>query len=475
MLGERLVETGARADAGAEGGPPPTAVRTRRQVLRRCAGTAAAACVAAALAACGPLRRAEPLAVRVDGPPVDLLLWGPPPDNEPGTTLQNLLVDLRQQQPRLTVRLEPILAAGVDVTKAVAAIAAGTGPDIFYLGRWLTAQFAARKAIGSVEQSAKRATNRLPLSDYYPRLVAESRWRGELYGIPYVSDTRGLYFNRAHFREAGLPVDKPPPTWDEFDQAAARLARRGADGQPERLGYVPGWGNPPTYLAWFVYLWQLGGELLAPDNRKTAPDLPRFGAAALEKMVDQLRRAGGFSAAQALATGLPQGTDQFSAGRVSMIYATNGARRIYDRVPGLDYAIATFPLAPNGKRVNYAAGPNLALSASAKQPDAAWRVVEYLETPAQLLRFNAAANTIPPRRSVATSKEYLDLSPHNKFFVDEMPYGRWVPIVPGITDIFTLLEEMYQPAIQGKVSPRDAVQEMIPKIQRILNENAAYL
>jgi multiple sugar transport system substrate-binding protein len=406
-----------------------------------------------------------------------LKLWGPAPTAEPGTTLAKQLAEVTQARPRLTVQLEPISTTGTDVTKAIAVIAAGTGPDVFYLGRWLTAQFAAYKVIASVERYASRAGRDLALADFYPRLIAESRWRGDLYGLPFVAEARALYFNRAHLRDAGLSVDRPPATWAELEQAATRLTAPGPDGQPARLGYVPGWGNPPTYLAWFVYLWQLGGDLLTADNRKLAPDLTQKGVAALEAMAGHTQRVGGGAVVDAFvrAGQLPQGTDQFSAGRVSLQYHGATIMRTYAQVAGLDYDVAPLPLPPNGKRVTFAPGPSLALSTGSKAVDAAWQVIEFLETPEQLMRFNVANSSIPPRRGAATSKDFLATNPRLKFFVDELAFGRWVPIVAGIQDMFFALDETVSPAILGKTAPRDAIVNLMPKIQAILDQNAAYL
>jgi multiple sugar transport system substrate-binding protein len=387
------------------------------------------------------------------------------------------LAELGQARPRLTVELEAVQTAGTDVTKAVALLAAGTGPDVFYLGRWLTAQFAAYRTIAAIDKYATRAAKTLPLSDYYPRFVAESRWRGDLYGIPYVTTTRGLFYNQGHFQEAGLPPDRPPATWEQLDQAAARLLARGPDGQLTRVGYVAGAGNPGTYLGWMVYLWQLGGDVLTPDNKRVSPDLVRLGGQALETMAAQVQRNGGWPAIEALTTGapLPQGADIFSSGRCSMLFHQQQQVLPYDRVSGLTYGVAPFPLPPNGKRVNFAAGPNLALFGGTKQPDAAWEIVEYLSEDSRLTAFNVAGGSMPPRRSAAQSKEYLALHPTMTFFAAEQEVGRWVPIVPGIQDMFFALDETVTLAIKGQLAPRDAVEQASAKLTAILKQNEAYL
>ena len=102
-------------------------------------------------------------------------------------------------------------------------------------------------------------------------------------------------------------------------------------------------------------------------------------------------------------------------------------------------------------------------------------MIEFLETPVQLVRYNVANSSIPPRRSAATSKDFQATNPRISFFVDELAHGRWVPVVAGIQDMFLALDEVVTPAIYGRVSPREAVQNVLPRIQTILDQNAPYL
>jgi multiple sugar transport system substrate-binding protein len=477
----RAEHAGAGGAAGPGAGRPPGAASirlTRRQWVGQFSAAvprASWSAVAGALTACGR-QAASSSAPSTVGPPVDLKLWGPPPTVEPGTTLSQQLSELAQKRSNLHVTLEPVATTGTDVTKAIAVLASGTGPDVFYLGRWLTAQFAAYKTISATDKYAARSTT-VPLTDFYPRFIAESKWRGDLYGIPYVSSTRGLFLNQAHFQEAGLSIDKPPATWDELDQAAARLLARGADGQLTRVGYVPGAGNPGNSLTWLIYLWQLGGDLLTTDNKQPSPDLQRLGSQALGMMATQMQRAGGWAMVDALSKSTPMspGTNEFSAGRHSMFMAEQVAMGSFDKVSGLQYSVAALPLPSNGKRVNYASGPNLALFAGSKAPDSAWQVVEYLEDPVELIRFNVAGSTMPPRKSAATSTQYTSKNPRFPFFAAELQYSRWVPIVAGIQDILLALDETITPGIRGEIAPGDAVRNAVIKVDIILKQNAAYL
>ena len=91
-----------------------------------------------------------------------------------------------------------------------AAIKGGSGPDIIHL-----------RTYGSLETLAKPGYL-MPLEDKVPELSefgetvllgATSASDGEIYGVPFASQTLVIYYNKAIYAELGLEV---PETWDEF-------------------------------------------------------------------------------------------------------------------------------------------------------------------------------------------------------------------------------------------------------------------
>ncbi len=415
---------------------------------------------------------AVPAAQQSAGAAVPVLFWGISGPNEPGPTDDQLVTEFNQTHQGVRVTLEQVPPVGIIAgDKLVTAMASGTGPDALYLGRHLIPNFAWTKGIAALDSYANAQA--FQLDDFYPRFIDESKWRGKLYGIPYNPDARGLYWNKSLFQTAGLPADRPPNTWDDLQAATATLTKKSASGDLTQLGYVPGWLNPPTYLGWYVYLWQLGGEFLTPDHRTVAYN-SREGVQALQTMVDQMQQAGGYTAVQQLskAASVPTGLDMFSAGHLAMAYATNGAMSAYDKVKSLDYGIAPFPIPSGGPHVNYSGGFDLTLTAAAKHPAEAWQLIDYLVSPQPLLRFNLAGHTIPARKSVANSTGYLSANPRLKFFTDELPFTRWVPVIVGITEIFDVNNTMYTDAISGKSSAADAVAASVPRVQAILAKYA---
>ena len=53
--------------------------------------------------------------------------------------------------------------------------------------------------------------------------LSSNVYEDKTYGVPQVTDTLGLMYNKALFEKAGLDPETPPTTWDEVRDAAKAL------------------------------------------------------------------------------------------------------------------------------------------------------------------------------------------------------------------------------------------------------------
>jgi multiple sugar transport system substrate-binding protein len=72
-----------------------------------------------------------------------------------------------------------------------------------------------------------------------PASLAWMTYQGKLYGLPFLQDTWGFYWNTDAFKEAGLDPAQPPKTLDELWADAKKLTKRNADGSLARAGFIP--------------------------------------------------------------------------------------------------------------------------------------------------------------------------------------------------------------------------------------------
>jgi hypothetical protein len=110
-------------------------------------------------------------------------------------------------------------------------------------------------------------TAREQLEGFSPGALDALRVRGELHGVPLSAVPELLHYDPRLFDAAGVarPHRHPPGawTWDACLEAARRLTRDDADGNgaPDQYG-LTGLASVETWI------WQAGGEVLAPDGRR---------------------------------------------------------------------------------------------------------------------------------------------------------------------------------------------------------------
>ncbi|MBV7242412.1 extracellular solute-binding protein [Streptomyces sp. MW-W600-10] len=102
---------------------------------------------------------------------------------------------------------------------------------------------------------------------------------GKTYGVPNVSYSVGLVYNRKLFKDAGLDPDAPPKTWDEVRAAAKKIAGLGDD----YVGYGEYGGGNVGGWHFAQSIFSRGGEMVV--DGKAAFNSPE-GKAVLQTLHD---------------------------------------------------------------------------------------------------------------------------------------------------------------------------------------------
>jgi ABC-type glycerol-3-phosphate transport system substrate-binding protein len=292
-------------------------------------------------------------------------------------------------------------------------------------------------------------------------------YKGKVYGMPPQGNAGQLWFNKNHFREAGLDPERPPTTWEQAIQAVQRLTRRsGAD--IERAGWVPprGWGVP-----WMVMYWQLGGDLTDADERKAIYNNER----AMQVFEWQLRvhdMQGGEEAINALFAGANM-WDAFAQGKVSMLWGNNSARQArWSKVAGLEVGNSYWPTPPGGQRSNYFAGATLIIPKGAKNPDASFAYVEYKFLDDPQVRWALDFDMVPATKTASNSERYAKAGPEQKTVVEDLQLAKWVIAAPGGDQALKFQTGVANTFFHRKMSVREALDDAVRNTQLVLDEAA---
>lgn len=196
----------------------------------------------------------------IGGPPSDsggdpriIRFWS----NHPGTSKKvegELIARFQAAFPELRVRLIDAGRNYEEVSqKFNAALIGGELPDVVVLSDVWWFNFALHGAIEPLDEHFAAAG--VDPSDYADTLLADYRYDGSHYCLPYSRSTPLFYYNRAFWAQAGLP-DRGPTTWSEFDEWGPELQKIVGAGK-----LAHGWGDAKNYLGWTFEgpIWTFGG------------------------------------------------------------------------------------------------------------------------------------------------------------------------------------------------------------------------
>lgn len=259
------------------------------------------------------------------------------------------------------------------------AVASGEGPDVTQIGLSQLASFLEGGALEDISGSLADHPNLDPAN--FPDAVSAENLNpdGGVYSVPWVSDTRVLFYRSDILAEAG--IDDPPATWDELRADAATLAGRG-EGQ---FGYyIPQWDAPLP----ITYTWQTGTDVLADDG---SIDLETDGfRAAVDHYLafyedGSVPTAGDFDQAAGFVSGAAP----------MLVSGPYLAAAIRDQAPDLEGAWGVTTVPSDETATSLFAGSNLGVWKGTDNLDGALQLLDFLTEPANQVAWFQATGELP--------------------------------------------------------------------------------
>ena len=273
---------------------------------------------------------------------VEIDFWHHYPSGTGAEIMTEVLNDFMATHPNIKVN-ELGLGLGEQGEKLVPALVAGTAPDIMVYDL-ATVQERAMKGQTMCLDDYVVASG-MDTSVFFPATLDCCTYDGKLYGLPYMTDTRVLFYNKDHFRAAGLDPENPPKTWDEVLEYTKKLNLTDENGEPTQVGFSTVWWE----IAPWTMGWTFGADYWDADGNPTL-DTPEM----LEALnyVKELTAVVGEDAFQKLYdASMATGVSPFTNGTVSMCIQFNGfCSTLETYAPDLDYGVA---LIPTKDGVNY--------------------------------------------------------------------------------------------------------------------------
>jgi len=313
--------------------------------------------------------------------------------------------------------------------KLMTMIAGGNPPDIFRLSPDYVPTYVQRGTLEALDRyiAKSKAVN---LEDFFPQVLYKYRYdgrsktvgQGPIYGLGTDwSPDCTLFYNKDMFDKAGVPYPAGSMSWEEFRQTARKLTT--GEGRQRRFG-----GLAPDVL---LLVAQNGGSVFSPDGKRCLLDSPQA-AEAFQYVVDLRVKDRVMPSLSDM-----QNSSQlqlFQTGRLGMFFSGRYYVPILqEQIKGFKWGVA--PGLHRKKRVNMVTGPfGWVMSSKVKQPEAAWKLMEYLAAGRCEEKLAEAGYNIPAVKKIAESDMFLGNPDHpagcNKVFIDEVKYTVPSPLTP---------------------------------------------
>lgn len=317
--------------------------------------------------------------------------------------------------------------------KLLTSVAAGESPDILFWDRFLTSTYAEKGFLLPIDELVKK--NNVDLDVFYQSGLDEFTYKGELYGLPVISDTRAMAINTKMFADAGIEA---PTNWAELIEAGKKLTVKNSAGKAEQ--WLVSSDNTFSLLP---YMMQAGGFPTDKDGNLA------YNTDAAKEAIglwDQLIKDGSvvFSKTQ---------LEDFVQGKCAMMVADPGAVKNLAKYSdsGLEYKFIELPTGPNGEKGSLLGGFGLAIPKASKNQEAAFTFVNWwASNPEFAGMFVDMGSSIPSVKGLKDEGKFKD-NEHFVPFLNALEYAASRPTVSWWSEVDKKVIQMnLELFVQGK-------------------------
>jgi multiple sugar transport system substrate-binding protein len=386
-----------------------------------------------------------------------LRLWKGPHSDMEKERVGKVIAGFREQNPDVNIEFTVTPWETWDQTYA-AGFAGGNPPDIAYMPDQYMVGFADQGALLDLAKYVDAPSYAQSREAWFPNAWELGAYEGVQYGVPFYGGAYVIYVNKELWKKAGL--GDPPASREEL----LDYARRGTDGN-RVWGYLaPTAAADSAYFNWFQFFHNAGLNFMNADLTANGFDTP-VGE-------ELLRYVSSFYCEQKVTP--PAGEyntqtllDLFKGGKGMMIM--EGSNVLADlQASDLPFELDLFmpPPGPEGETTMGNQG-ELVVSKACKNPDAAWKFIEYFTSPDVLGPFTEE-NAFRPLRTDIDVYQGNDLAQKLLSITEGRVQGYEGQLTPKLREVLTALWTEFETALGCGTEPAAAIDAAAGRVDSTL-------
>ena len=405
--------------------------------------------------------------------------WGP------GVVMKTFLngakAEYEADNPGSTVEIVPIVASENDYYTKLQLMmrSANTAPDIVYEDTFLI-------------NSDITAGYLRPLDDYIKNWSdwgqfeetakgAAKAQDGKTYGIPDGTDTRALWYNKQIFAKAGLPATWQPKTWDDVLSAARTIKQKVPGVIPLNVYSGKPMGEASAMQGFEMLLYGTKDTLYNFNQQKWVVGSQGFkDSLGFVKTIFDEGLAPKPKQSLDPNWGNKVGSDLLPNGKLAIAldgswlynnWLKTGAKPWpqWSTVLG-QTAMPTQDGGGKGK-VSLSGGWTWAIPAKSKNPDAAWKFIQHLQTAQNAAKYATNGAQIAVRKDVAANATYKNSAKSTQFFTDLVSVTVYRPALPEYPKVSNEIITAMEAVMTGQSPPDKAAKNYDQAVEGIVTKD----
>jgi len=303
-------------------------------------------------------------------------------------------------------------------------------------------------------------------SDLLPSILAQGEYDKKIYALGTFDSGLAIWANKAYLEKAGVRIPTAVDdrwSFEEFKDALVKL-----QALPEveyAIDFKMNYGQGEWYSYGFSPIVQaFGGDLIDRNGYKTSQGIINGPEAVAAMEWFQSLFQEGYAIAE------PAGDDDFYAKKITALSFV-GHWMWQPHNSGLGEDLVLLPMPVMGKKAVTGMGSWCwGLTSQSKNPEAAWKFLEYIMQPSQTLFMSNGNGAVPARLSALKRSSLFGAGGSLEVFTQQLSTGVAVP--RPITPAYPVITELFAEAVQNIVNGAD-VQSELDKTAAAIDQDLA--
>ncbi len=288
------------------------------------------------------------------------------------------------------------------------------------------------------------------INDFFPAFMANSKYDGKIWSIPFQRSVVTLYYNADLFEQEGIA---PPDSWEALAQAAQKLT---IPDQRWGIEWPSGW---PYWL--FQPLAIGNGQNIVASPTEVVFNDPKV-IEAVQFYIDLSKKY----------HAMPEGVQKvwgsapsdFASGAAAMIVHSSGSLRgILDQA-NFKVGVMAVPGKEPGTYATVPGGGNFYIlkGVSPEEQAAAWKFIQFVTQPQYAADFSIQTGYIATRQSAYDTdamKAYIEQVPQAAQLRDMLQYAGAELSCMNLGKVRNIFHKYLQAAYNGEMTPEEAMQK----------------